>query len=422
MSSLEKPPSKSLNFFCKSLAIFLATFSFFMHPLAIIATTVAVTPYDSAGAANTTAPALVIQMMNQIPHSFAFNTNLSKGMRSNDVKMLQILLNTDSRTRVAETGAGSPGNETNYFGPGTFRAVQRFQTLYKAIILTPIGLTAPTGFVGSRSRMVLNQLLIGLKNSFSQNKSFNITVGNDTYYNVQNNYAGVNSNYAGVNINYSGTNINYTGTTIGLNNNLNASTTNGFSGNASSTQLAGDQQQNATGTNSSQYYGQNSTQSGTQNGTTTTGTGIYSGTTGTNSQQNTGTNSGSNNTAAIIGGAVVGTALLGSALSSSGGGSSGGIRTVFGGRIVSVVYCTCDASILLFVFDVDLKTAVQLLYIPGFSTLYTAYNVFQPGPLVLGGYIQSGVPCLVVSGSSCVSVGAPIGIIDFLRGVGTSLE
>jgi len=94
-----------------------------------------------------------------IPAGYKFTTTLKFGQVSDDVKYLQIVLNSDSATRVAESGVGSPGHETNYFGSLTNSAVIKFQEKYTQDILASWGLTKGTGLVGSTTRDKLNQIL-----------------------------------------------------------------------------------------------------------------------------------------------------------------------------------------------------------------------------------------------------------------------
>lgn len=88
--------------------------------------------------------------------AFTFNRMLTVGMEGQDVLELQKILNSDEKTQVAGEGAGSPGNETVYFGARTLQAVKRFQNLHAQDILNPVGLTEGTGFVGSSTIMFLN--------------------------------------------------------------------------------------------------------------------------------------------------------------------------------------------------------------------------------------------------------------------------
>lgn len=108
----------------KPVSIFLSGFLFFMHPLALLATEV------STGTSPSSA-------LSAIPNDFVFTQDLYNGVDSSQVRMLQIFLNSDSRTVVNSTGPGSPGNETTYFGSATQRAVDRFQTIYRSVILDP---------------------------------------------------------------------------------------------------------------------------------------------------------------------------------------------------------------------------------------------------------------------------------------------
>lgn len=85
----------------------------------------------------------------------AFSSNLSLGLRSDEVKTLQKWLNLDPGTQVASSGVGSPGNETNYFGPATQKAVQKFQLKYGVV-------SSPTeqgyGNVGPKTRIKLSEV------------------------------------------------------------------------------------------------------------------------------------------------------------------------------------------------------------------------------------------------------------------------
>lgn len=77
---------------------------------------------------------------------------LRVGMYGADVRALQIVLNSDIETRITASGAGSPGNETDYFGPATKRALVKFQEKYREEVLTPSGLISGTGFFGEKTR------------------------------------------------------------------------------------------------------------------------------------------------------------------------------------------------------------------------------------------------------------------------------
>jgi peptidoglycan hydrolase-like protein with peptidoglycan-binding domain len=94
------------------------------------------------------------QNMPQACQGVTFTRMMSLGSTGNDVRCLQTLLNMGPDTKIAQTGPGSPGNETMYFGQMTRRAVVTFQQKY-------MGLSTGTGIVGPATRAKLSEILTG---------------------------------------------------------------------------------------------------------------------------------------------------------------------------------------------------------------------------------------------------------------------
>ena len=57
---------------------------------------------------------------------------------------------------VAQGGAGSPGNETDLYGPLTASAIRRFQEANYGAILSPLGYSSGTGIFGPSTRSYVN--------------------------------------------------------------------------------------------------------------------------------------------------------------------------------------------------------------------------------------------------------------------------
>lgn len=70
----------------------------------------------------------------------ALSRSLQQGSTGSDVMALQVFLNSNASTQVAASGAGSPGNETSYFGPATKAAVVKFQAAHG---VDAIGIVGP---------------------------------------------------------------------------------------------------------------------------------------------------------------------------------------------------------------------------------------------------------------------------------------
>ena len=90
---------------------------------------------------------------------FKFSRDLRVGDSGRDVYELQVFLNKDHDTRLANHGPGSPGSETHYFGQITRNAVIRFQQKYAEDILHPLGLRSGTGYFGPSTRAKVNDIL-----------------------------------------------------------------------------------------------------------------------------------------------------------------------------------------------------------------------------------------------------------------------
>ena len=87
--------------------------------------------------------------------SVSLTRNLELGMEGEDVRALQAYLNTHGYP-VSQSGVGSLGNESTHFGPGTKSAVIKFQNAHASTLLTPINLTSGTGYVGEKTRALIN--------------------------------------------------------------------------------------------------------------------------------------------------------------------------------------------------------------------------------------------------------------------------
>ncbi len=89
---------------------------------------------------------------------YSFQHSLQIGSISPDVAELQKFLNLSMDTQVVVAGEGSPGMESNTYGPATAAAVKKFQEKYRSIILLPMGLKTGNGIFGDLTRARANLL------------------------------------------------------------------------------------------------------------------------------------------------------------------------------------------------------------------------------------------------------------------------
>lgn len=126
-------------------------------------------------------PSLVLATKIDYCAGVSFGGVLKVGSTGQEVSCLQVLLNSDKSTVIVDSGPGSPENETDFFGRGTYLAVIKFQEKYTDEILKPSGLSKGNGFIGVLTQKKLNSLLknqLGLK----QMKVSTTIKGKASYY------------------------------------------------------------------------------------------------------------------------------------------------------------------------------------------------------------------------------------------------
>ena len=85
----------------------------------------------------------------------AITDNYELGDRDPEIRSIQAFLNANGFT-IASSGAGSPGQETEYFGSLTQKALERFQNTVASTALTPRGATSASGYVDSLTRYAMH--------------------------------------------------------------------------------------------------------------------------------------------------------------------------------------------------------------------------------------------------------------------------
>lgn len=343
--------------------------------------------------------------LNQLPQDFTFNKNLKRGTTvTPDVQNLKWILNSDTRTALTDNPNMTLNELTSAFGPITESAVKRFQTVYRSEILDPQGIKNATGVVGTGTRQKLNSLLA--KSRVLSGNVNNTSANNTNNYNTYYNSTYYNSNKSA--------NYNYVD----------------FSNIENFINLRSFSQAHATTSSSSISI---STTTSTSSTSTNSGTILYTPTQATTANTLTTTNNlnsiGNNDsspegleTLAILGGA----ALLGVAANATGKTVASNASQIalgqFGGRIIMNTPCPCSANYMITLFDLSLKAPISVVFQPGVSSLKMNYNP-TVGENVLGGYVRGTGVCLIYVGTGCSPspTGVPLGTIDTVRGVGTTL-
>lgn len=119
---------------------------------------IAYAPVESIALPSATTTSSSISIASPESRVFRFTRNLRLGDQDSDVKRLQEFMNTHGFI-LAKSGTGSPGKETDVFGPALKRMIVRFQEANKEKLLTPLGLKKGTGIFSTQTRKAVNALL-----------------------------------------------------------------------------------------------------------------------------------------------------------------------------------------------------------------------------------------------------------------------
>jgi hypothetical protein len=134
-------------------------------PVGLITSATGVAPVPVAAATSTASSSTTVVSTVSTPSTSAstagsapayeFSKNLAYRDTDPDVLKLQQYLNAHGFV-LAESGPGSPGEETDYFGSLTYTALVNFQNAHASEILAPVGLTQGTGYFGPATRAFVN--------------------------------------------------------------------------------------------------------------------------------------------------------------------------------------------------------------------------------------------------------------------------
>jgi hypothetical protein len=134
-------------------------------PVGLITSATGIAPVPVASATSTASSSTTVVSTVSTPSTSApivatgptyeFVKNLAYRDTDPDVLKLQQYLNAHGFT-LAESGSGSPGEETDYFGSLTYAALIKFQNAHASAILAPVGLTQGTGYFGPATRAFVN--------------------------------------------------------------------------------------------------------------------------------------------------------------------------------------------------------------------------------------------------------------------------